>query len=407
MVFETEIADLLNDVLSEYVDGFSSKDVEFSGWNTFFKGGLAELEVGPLKLRPQALQQLLPVHIISGQLKTLKVCMDITDLVGTPVKIHIEDLSIVCEADADASVDTNPDAASETMRSVAIKTWQTYMNQRFRAGSKEDEGMAARIQYAVMRNFVLEVERVHLRIEAPRIKDNPPQPEEDTVPVLGFVINEITADSRDSTFQHPHRSQKGDGETVLYKLIRMDGVGIYLDPNSIHANSWRHANALVWQSDKELQPASKLPYIIAPQSSELRVTKHENPSVLEATDKPALNLDFIFGSLDLTLTDAQFDAITTLIKSFSVPGTTKSRPEVTTWTRAFRPRFGFRTNNYPSERFRVASRWAYAAQCMGLRGSRLVFETNRNLHVASPLRKGSRSTIHPVMTRSVAEAMGT
>jgi len=63
---EDAIADLLSQTLDQYVDGFSSTDIEFSAWQTLRDGGLAKLEFGPLKLKADALTQFLPVKIISG-----------------------------------------------------------------------------------------------------------------------------------------------------------------------------------------------------------------------------------------------------------------------------------------------------------------------------------------------------
>lgn len=245
------LVSVLKDTLGKYVDGLTDENLQI-----FYTKG--EIDIKDLQLKKSALEALnLPITIVEGHLKTLKVIVPWAHLESKPVKIIIDGVYILASP-IDLST-VNPEDIKRMNRESKRGKLDAVELECLKQFSERDEkdkrisaSYIASLTAKIIDNLEFQVTNIHIRYEdtlLTSVSDSNAGNvnNEELAFACGLTIASITLSTTDSNWNEKFVSNSSTVEKIIHKLGKIENIGIYWTPKAASFMSFAHMNNQ-WES---------------------------------------------------------------------------------------------------------------------------------------------------------------
>lgn len=219
-MFESVIANVLNNFLGDYVENFQPTQLNIAIWN-------GDVKLKNLRLKKEALDKLkLPLEFKEGYLGELTMKIPWHNLKNLPVRIYISNIYLLISPKDEINLD--PKEEEEKAHRLKLKKLETFelLKAKNNIENQEDElksaSFANQLITKIVDNLQVSIKNIHLRYED--ALSNPDNPF-----AVGITLSEVSALSTDENWQEALTNQASD---VIRKLLTLNSLGIYWDTNA-------------------------------------------------------------------------------------------------------------------------------------------------------------------------------
>ncbi|CAG2221761.1 VPS13A_C [Mytilus edulis] len=340
MVFESLVVDLINKYLGDYVENLDRSQLKLGIW-----GGDAVLQ--NLDLKESALDDLdLPVKIKAGHRGKLTLKIPWKNLYTEPVVATIDGLYALAVPNVepvDATIDglyalavpnvgkfgefvrclyalTVPDVAvkyNEEKEEKAKQESKQKKLQQIEDAKKleadkdkpkevKKDSFAEKMAAQIIKNLQVQVMNVHVRYEDKY--SNPKRPFS-----IGVSLKELLFQTTDENWKP---CVIKEAVTQIFKLIKLDSLAVYWNPNSEQFDGKDKATVLSkltsGVADSEKDPGFQ--YLIKPISSVAHLRLNTKPELNKYTI-PKIFMTIVFDDISVGLSKLQFDDVLEMLES--------------------------------------------------------------------------------------------
>lgn len=229
---------VLDAVLGSYVKNIDPDALQISVWN-------GQLEVAAVELQPDALPLPAELRLVKGALRRLRIDMPWTNLASEPIRVEVEDVSVLLEV-RDAAKAQQAETASdgtdgaddparlkktrETLRrkraamdAIEKATQLNERNVQLLQGQSWTHSFFFKLLVKALDNVQLHVQHLHVRLED-SVSD-PTQPY-----AVGLTLESLIIKSADAGWNYTMvvRGAQGEaGATILRKKMEVNKFGVY------------------------------------------------------------------------------------------------------------------------------------------------------------------------------------
>lgn len=211
-MFEGVIANLLNKILGDFIEGIESKQLNIS----ILKG---DVELFNLSIKPDFLETLpLPFKLKYGKVGRIFVDVPVTGLLSKPLKLQVSEIFIMVEPKKVEEFN------EEVIRKAFIDATQSslnkledYLNSQIEATSS-DSGVVTRIVNRLIDNIQIDIENIYVRFEDSITNTKMHY-------AVGLSLEAIQLYTCNSKFEREFNS----GKSRAYKTAKITNLNIYLD----------------------------------------------------------------------------------------------------------------------------------------------------------------------------------
>ncbi|KAE9248219.1 hypothetical protein PF004_g3954 [Phytophthora fragariae] len=225
---------VLDAVLGSYVKNIDPAALQISVWN-------GKIEVEAVELQPDAFPLPSQVRLAKGTLRQLRIDLPWTNLAGQPIRVDIQDVSLLLEVCADDRASSDAaELSPEELRRAARKKLQTLQRKRAAVDAVEKatafsektqqlhqswtQSFLFKLLVKVLDNVQVHVQHLHLRMED--AVSDPRRPY-----AVGMTLEAIIIKSADEGWNYTMVGRGGggaqDGVSFIRKKMDINKFGIY------------------------------------------------------------------------------------------------------------------------------------------------------------------------------------
>ncbi|KAG1650405.1 Vacuolar protein sorting-associated protein 13C [Nymphon striatum] len=309
-MFEGVVASILNKYLGKYVQNLDTENLNLG----IFSG---TVELTELKLKPEALYELnLPIEVKAGTIGKISLDIPWTSLYSEPVIVNVEDVFLLAGPITDRDYD--PELERLLLRAEKRKKLEDLAPTSTSATDDDDEskGFFERLTATIVNNLQIAVRNVHIRYEDVVTDKNFPL-------ACGIMLQSITASTTNSKWKP---SQLDANASTIFKLIKMESLSIYWNPNCSHDNLTRSfVSTNMWKNIMNDGLATfsvqneDFDFMVKPISAKVKVilSKSNDAKV------PKLLVDFLLQDAASQFSREQYVSVLKLIQSIQRMGINK------------------------------------------------------------------------------------
>ncbi|XP_052084958.1 intermembrane lipid transfer protein VPS13A-like isoform X11 [Mytilus californianus] len=304
MVFESLVVDLINKYLGDYVENLDRSQLKLGIW-----GGDAVLQ--NLDLKESALDDLdLPVKIKAGHIGKLTLKIPWKNLYTEPVVATIDGLYAL--AVPNVAVKYNEEKEEKAKQESKQKKLQQIEDAKKLEAEKDKpkevkkDSFAEKMAAQIIKNLQVQVMNVHVRYEDKY--SNPKRPFS-----IGVSLKELLFQTTDENWKP---CVIKEAVTQIFKLIKLDSLAVYWNPNSEQFDGKDKATVLSkltsGVADSEKDPGFQ--YLIKPISSVAHLRLNTKPELNKYTI-PKIFMTIVFDDISVGLSKLQFDDVLEMLES--------------------------------------------------------------------------------------------
>ncbi|KAG7391635.1 Vacuolar protein sorting-associated protein 13A [Phytophthora pseudosyringae] len=222
---------VLDAVLGSYVKNIDPAALQISVWN-------GKIEVEAVELQPDAFPLPRQMRLVKGTLRQLRIDLPWTNLAGQPIRVDIQDVSLLLEVCADDRAACDGDLAPDEQRQK-LHTLQrkraaldavekaTEFNEKSKtqapAGQSWTQSFLFKLLVKVLDNVQVHVQHLHLRMED--AVSDPRHPY-----AVGMTLEAIIVKSADEGWNYTmvgRGQQAQDGVSFIRKKMDINKLGVY------------------------------------------------------------------------------------------------------------------------------------------------------------------------------------
>ncbi|KAG6576183.1 uncharacterized protein IUM83_18080 [Phytophthora cinnamomi] len=288
---------VLDAVLGSYVKNIDPAALQISVWN-------GQIEVEAVELQPDAFPLPGHVRLAKGTLRRLRIDLPWTNLAGQPIRVDIQDVSLLLRvgaADAHAQEQATPDERRHKRQTLQRKRAAVDAVEKATAFSERTQqtqpphrswtqSFLFKLLAKLLDNVQLHVQHLHLRLEDAVSEPGRPY-------ALGMTLEAIIAKSADEGWNYTMVGRAQDGGAFIRKKMDVNKLGVYwslpLVPVPPDALKDAEAFATLMRSSfaagKASEPAPLTPlfkqsdYIVHPLTVSMKLTVNDGDAKLPIT----------------------------------------------------------------------------------------------------------------------------
>ena len=301
-MLEGLVANLLNRFLGMYVKNFDPKQLNVGIWS-------GDVKLRNLELRREALDQLhLPINVVEGRVGNLTLSIPWSNLRGKPVKVNIEDVSLL----AAPKEEDDYDAVEEEKRAVAVKlekleSAELLKERNVEGMSKEEQqksqSFTSSFATAIVDNLQVSIKNVHIRYEDSIATPGHPF-------AVGLTLKEMSAVSTDGNWRPTFIQSTSD---TTHKLAVLNSLAIYWNSDTklfgtgkggdVGADAQEIDKDEMLQKFKEaIEYTDEFQYLLKPVSGRAGLELDKSGK----TDRPRMKARLLFQELGFILDEDQY-----------------------------------------------------------------------------------------------------
>ncbi|ETK93730.1 hypothetical protein L915_03109 [Phytophthora nicotianae] len=224
---------VLDAILGSYVKNIDPAALQISIWN-------GKIEVEAVELQPDAFPLPKQMRLVKGTLRQLRIDLPWTNLANQPIRVDIQDVSLLLEVCADDRADSDSDETPEKQRRQKLQTLQrkraaldamekaAEFNEKNKTqtppGQSWTQSFLFKLMVKVLDNVQVHVQHLHLRME-----DAISDPRHRYA--VGMTLEAIIIKSADEGWNYTMvgrgRQQVQDGVSFIRKKMDINKFGIY------------------------------------------------------------------------------------------------------------------------------------------------------------------------------------
>ncbi|XP_048251088.1 vacuolar protein sorting-associated protein 13A-like isoform X4 [Haliotis rufescens] len=305
MVFESLVVELINKFVGDYVENLDASQLKLGIW-----GGDAVLQ--NLDLKQSALDDLdLPVKIKAGHVGKLTLKIPWKNLYTEPVIAQLD--GIYALAVPNAGIKYNAEKEEKAKQEAKQKKLKQ-IEERKKAEADKDkpkeekpDTFVEKMATQVIKNLQIKVNNIHVRYED-RFT-NPKRPF-----AIGITLQELLFQTTDESWQP---CVIKDAVTQIFKLIRLDSLGVYWDSCTKMYDSLPKEDILnTLKSNIAAQNAqTDYQYLVKPISSVAHLKLNPKPEKNQFT-LPKIFMTIVFDNIAVALSKLQYDDMLEMLEAF-------------------------------------------------------------------------------------------
>ncbi|XP_067654011.1 intermembrane lipid transfer protein VPS13A-like isoform X3 [Haliotis asinina] len=305
MVFESLVVELINKFVGDYVENLDASQLKLGIW-----GGDAVLQ--NLDLKQSALDDLdLPVKIKAGHVGKLTLKIPWKNLYTEPVIAQLD--GIYALAVPNAGIKYNEEKEEKAKQEAKQKKLKQ-IEERKKAEAEKDkpkeekqDTFVEKMATQVIKNLQIKVNNIHVRYED-RFT-NPKRPF-----AVGVTLRELLFQTTDESWQP---CVIKDAVTQIFKLIRLDSLGVYWDSCAKMYDDLPKEDILkTLKSNIAAQNAqTDYQYLIKPISSVAHLKLNPKPEKNQFS-LPKIFMTIVFDNIAVSLSKLQYDDLLEMLEAF-------------------------------------------------------------------------------------------
>ncbi|KAG6972802.1 hypothetical protein JG687_00001262 [Phytophthora cactorum] len=286
---------VLDAILGSYVKNIDPAALQISVWN-------GKIEVEAVELQPDAFSLPKQMRLVKGTLRQLRIDLPWTNLGNQPIRVDIQDVSLLLEVCADDRAASDSDQTPEKQRRQKLQTLQRKraaldamekaleFNEKNKTqtppGQSWTQSFLFKLMVKVLDNVQVHVQHLHLRMED--AVSDPSRPY-----AVGMTLEAIIIKSADEGWNYTmvgRGQQVQDGASFIRKKMDINKFGIYwslpLVPVPAAVLSDAEAFATLMRSNfsigkklEELEPSPS-----PPTSESVETVKTTSPPLFKPSD---------------------------------------------------------------------------------------------------------------------------
>lgn len=308
---------VLVDVLGNYVEGLTAENLKLGVWS-------GKIELNNLQLKDSALDQLnLPLKVVKGSLKKLRVKVPWTQLESKPVEVYIEGVYLLAMP-LDLSKCTHEESKRmiEATKASRLKQVDDLILFAVRQKENDSTSTAQKASYVqqltthIVDNLEVQIRNIHIRYEDPDSDPNHPFS-------AGLTLDKIVLTTTDDGWnvQYVKRDAAKKATTAVNKLGTLQNCSLYWNTSSpmtcnMRYDEWEnfmlrtiHTNETSTANER----FEKFMYVLeAPNNLTLKLTHRE------VCDEHTPNIDILIESsvIKLRAQQTQYQQLMLVLNSF-------------------------------------------------------------------------------------------
>ena len=297
MVFESIVAYFLDKYLSSYLDNFDSSKLKIGIWS-------GDVVLENLYLKQNALDDLnLPIRVVFGHLKELKLKIPWKSLYTESVKATIDGLTILVAPKSSVNYDPERDRKetrekklSEVKRLIELEKSKQQLKSK--PDSSQDSGsdtFTERIQLQVIRNIELTIKNIHVRYEDDFTKPEHPFS-------AGITLDAIEIRTTDENWNPTYL--KDNTTFIINKLASLASLAIYCDSDDILLNKMTKEVAIT-KLQRMIKETVGINYILRPLSLKTKALLNMKPEQ-DHFKTPIFDFTILLESIGLNMNRLQY-----------------------------------------------------------------------------------------------------
>ncbi|XP_041355806.1 vacuolar protein sorting-associated protein 13A-like isoform X2 [Gigantopelta aegis] len=309
MVFESLVVELINKFVGDYVENLDASQLKLGIW-----GGDAVLE--NLDLKESALDELdLPVKIKAGHVGKLTLKIPWKNLYTEPVVAELDGVYALAvpnagiKYNAEKEEKVKQDAKQKKLKQIdEIKKAEA---EKDKPKEEKQDSFVEKMATQVIKNLQIKVNNIHVRYEDRHT--NPKRPF-----AIGITLHELLFQTTDEKWAP---CVIKEAVTQIYKLIRLDSLGVYWNSCTDMYDGRSRAEILTTLKSNIASGDSKTEYqyCVKPISSVAHLKLNTKPEQTNFS-LPKIFLTIVFDNIGIALSKFQYDDVLEMLESFERMG---------------------------------------------------------------------------------------